>query len=62
MTTRSDLDARSLVLVTCSDCNGAGFKDNSDGTVSCSVCGGYGECWVDEEDAPSELRVHKETR
>jgi DnaJ-class molecular chaperone len=52
-----------LVLVTCYDCNGSGLTDNNDGTISCPSCGGYGECWADEEeDAPPEIRVHKEKR
>jgi DnaJ-class molecular chaperone len=59
---RSDLDSVTLVLVTCSDCSGSGLTDNSDGTVACDICGGYGECWVDEQDATPETRVHKEKR
>ncbi len=58
---RSDLDMP-LVLVTCYDCNGSGLTDNNDGTISCPSCGGYGECWADEEDAPPEIRVHKENQ
>jgi len=56
------LDTRPLVLVTCQDCNGSGLTDHSDGTVSCDICGGYGECWVDEQEAPPDIRVHKEKR
>jgi hypothetical protein len=52
---RSDLDMP--VLVTCDDCNGSGLTDNNDGTISCPSCGGYGETWVDEQDATPETRV-----
>ena len=44
------------------DCAGSGLTDHSDGTVSCDICDGYGECWVDEQDAPPEIRTHKEKR
>ena len=44
-----------LVLCTCTDCNGSGYEE---GFKACLICGGAGEVWLPETEAPEETRVY----
>jgi DnaJ-class molecular chaperone len=48
-------DNGQLVLVVCDACGGSGYEE---GDRKCLSCGGYGECWEAEENAPPERRIH----